>query len=1276
MSGREDAALVGTSAVKLALAVKRVLADQGDANLPLSDPIAVVGIGCRFPGGANSPDEYWQMLLNRADAIREIPPDRWDAADWYDPDPQTPGKMNTRWGAFLDDVDRFDPAFFGIAPREAVAMDPQQRLLLEITWNALWDAGIAPNEMAGSSGGVFTSVYNADYARLLLGVPDAIGPHSCAGASHAIASNRVSYLLDLHGPSVSVDAACSSSLVAVHLACQSLRTRECDMALAGGVALHLTPEHFLALAKLGMLSPDGRCHTFDDEANGFVRGEGCGVVVLKRLVDALAAGDRVRAVIRGTAVLQDGRTTVMTAPNGLAQQAVVRAALANARVAPEQITFVETHGTGTSLGDPIEVEALTEVLTGDAPCVLGSVKTNIGHLEAAAGIAGLVKAVLALEHEAIPGNLHFRKPNRHLSLESTRFVIPTEAHPWPRGATPRFAGVSGFGFGGTNAHVVLEEAPRVPAPSRARGPHLLPISARDAAALDALAHAYETLLATADDVSAICRAASVRRSHYEERIAVVGSTADELRTALRDLASGRARLGASRGGATEDAGVVFVCSGQGSQWARMGLGLFGEDAVFRAAIDECDALIRHHAGWSLVEQLEADETASQLDHTEYAQPAIVALEIALARMWASWGIVPSAVIGHSVGEIAAAHIAGALELNEAMRIVVQRGRLMERATGTGKMAAVFLSAADARTEIAPFGDRLSLAAVNGPQSVVVSGDPAAVDAIVETCRARGVGCRPLPVDYAFHSAQMDPFAAELTRTLGVVATRLATIPMISTVTGREIASSELDATYWGRNIRSTVLFGDAVDRALASGSRTFVEIGPHPVLSVSVQECIAASGYDAVALPSLRRAQDERSTLLTSLGALYTRGANVNWKAVDRGPVAVASLPAYPYQRERYWLQRVAAPTRAVPASLRPLLERRVRSPLISGAAFDVCVSLATHPFLADHAIAGSVILPITGFLEIVLEAIEEFRGAGGIVLSDVLVQTPLALTESVERSVHVVLEGSRFQVYSRAGDAWTMHASGEFSASTQSQKSNAPAIPPSPTTVDVRAHYRRAARRGAHFGAAFQTVSALSSSGNIALGTTRLDAREATTASSYAIHPALLDGCFQTVLAAVEEEEAALWVPIAIDRFEMHAHAGAELRSVVEVSTGGDGAETLAANAWITRPNGEPVATVNGLRLKRMTGDVASDESRSQYAVRWHARPRRVVPVSAARSRRWLVVGDESGLSARLRAEFEAGGQACVVASADALPSDMTSYAGVVHVLESGRRHGIGRRA
>ena len=596
------------SSAQLALAIKRLRVERPEADLVFSDPIAIVGMGCRFPGDVRSPQDYWRLLRDGIDAITKAPPDRWDAEAYFDPNPLAPGKMNSCWGGFVTGQDLFDPLLFGISPREAISIDPQQRMLLEVAWETLWDSGRAPESLAGSRTGVFVAISNSDYERLLFEDIDSIGPHACSGGYRSVASGRISFLLDLHGPSISMDTACSSSLSVVHGACQSLRSGECDLALAGGVTLHLLPGHYIGLAKLGMLAPGGRCRTFDASADGFVPSEGCGMVALKRLADALADGDRIYAVIRGSALNQDGRTNVMTAPNGLAQQAVIRAALKNAQVRPSDVTFVETHGTGTVLGDPIEVEALNEALgagsDGPQPCALGAVKTNLGHMEAAAGIAGLMKAALALEQQEIPKNLHLAELNPHISLEGTRFYLPGATTPWPRGHSARFAGVSSFGFSGTNAHVVLEESPRVqkhPEPGPEPGleitrPYLLPISARTPEALQSFARAYRSFVGESGreiPLYDICQTAARKRSHYEERVALTAASHDELCGLLDDVLEGKRCFRIARGRAAQRAaGVVFVCSGQGSQWAGMGMSLFRDEPVFRAAIEECERAIQ------------------------------------------------------------------------------------------------------------------------------------------------------------------------------------------------------------------------------------------------------------------------------------------------------------------------------------------------------------------------------------------------------------------------------------------------------------------------------------------------------------------------------------------------------------------------------------------------------------------------------------------------------------------------------------------------------------
>ncbi|WP_272419461.1 type I polyketide synthase [Polyangium jinanense] len=893
------------------------------------EPIAIIGMGCRFPGGANTPEAFFRLLEDGVDTIREVPPERW-SLEQAGPEQDAEARA-LRWGSFLDDVDRFDAAFFNISPREAESLDPQQRLLLEVSWEALERAGQMPERLMGSRTGVYIGIWALDYQQRVLALsPDQLDAYCFTGNVISTAAGRLSYVFGLQGPAVSVETACSSSLTAIHLACQSLRSGETNLALAGGVNLMLSPATTKLLSKTQALSPDGRCKSFDARANGFVRGEGCGVVVLKRLSDAERDGDPIIAVIRGSAVNQDGRSTGLTAPNVLSQQALLRQALESARVAPSDVGYVEAHGTGTSLGDPIEVEALKAVLGGPrergSSCVLGAVKTNIGHLEAAAGVAGLMKVALSMQNDRIPGNLHFRSLNPRIDLRGTSLEIAQHAMPWKAGLRPRIGGVSSFGISGTNAHVVLEEAPRNLEEQLAKDPsaYLLPLSAKTPEALLDLARSYQRTLASADGprLLDIAYTASARRSHFEHRLAVVGGSKDELAGLLGGFLRGEQPSGVVQGKATPArAKVVFVFSGQGSQWLGMGRKLYDEESAFRSVIDSCDALLTGRLGWSILDELYATEPMSRLAETQVAQPMLFAIQIALVELLRSWGIAPDAVIGHSVGEIAAAHIAGILSLDEAIRLVAIRGRIMQKATGAGKMVSVAASPDAARTFLAGYEDRISIAAVNDPNSIVLAGQTQAMDEVVARIEREGISCRPLRVNYAFHSPQMAPFAAELVERLVRVDARRATLAMYSTVLSECVEGKELDARYWGRNVRETVNLAGAVGAAIHDGYQLFLEVGPHPVLASNVDQCLAAKEAGGLAVYSMRRGQDERRALLEAIGGLYTRGCFPEWARLVPTGGRCVPLPTYPWQKKVYWIPE---PGHRAPAAPRVVAGRDV----------------------------------------------------------------------------------------------------------------------------------------------------------------------------------------------------------------------------------------------------------------------------------------------------------------------------------------------------------------
>ena len=1005
------------------------------------EPLAVIGVGCRLPGGVSGPDDYWRLLSEGRDAITEVPRDRWDADAVYDPDPEAPGKCYTRWGGFLEQVDGFDPQLFGIAPREAMEMDPQQRLLLEVSYEALEHAGQAPDRQAGTRTGVFVGICSSDYLRLSphTADPSRINAYSASGTAHSIASGRVAYALGLQGPAVSVDTACSSSLVAVHLACQSLRAGECRMALAGGVHLMLGPDNTILFCKSRMMSPTGRCHTFGAAADGFVLGEGCGVVVLKRLADAQADGDRILAVIRGTAVGQDGASGGLTVPSGPAQAAVIKDALANAGLRASDVGYVEAHGTGTTLGDPIEVRALAEALghdrPQDRPLLIGSAKTNIGHLEAAAGVSGLIKAVLSVERGLIPAHLHAAEPSPHIPWAELAVTVATERRSWPASAR-RIAGVSSFGFSGTNVHVLVEEPP-APASRGSEGErplHLMALSARTKTALHAQAGRYASHLARHPDEVATDAAftANTGRAHLLERQALVFRSGEDLRVQLAALAEGKAPGGPLAGSltGTDRPRLVFLFTGQGAQYAGMGHRLYETQPTFRRTLDLCQDILRDRLQRPLLKVMFEDGAA--LDQTAYTQPGLFALEYALAELWRSWGIEPAAVMGHSVGEYVAACVAGVFSLEDGLHLIAERGRLMQALPAGGVMAAVQADEATVRAALGRLGGGVDLAAVNAPSSLVVSGEASAVARLCEGLAASGVKSKVLSVSHAFHSSLMEPMRAEFQSVAGRVTMTAPRLPLFSNLTGQAFRAGEVpDALYWSRHVREPVRFLESLRGIHAKGYRVFLEVGPAPTLSGLATQCVPDG--EGTFLPSLRRERDDWETLLGSLGALYARGVSVDFRGFDRDyPRRTVTLPGYPFERQRYWFAptpRRVSGTAADPGA-HPLLGRRLHSPALDATVFEATLSAGDPEFVRDHRVHDMVVLPATGYLEMGLAAGRAALGPS-VVLRDVTIHEPLVLLEDEPRTVQVVVSGdaSSFRVFSQApGDeSWRLHAAGQL---------------------------------------------------------------------------------------------------------------------------------------------------------------------------------------------------------------------------------------------------------
>ena len=1255
------------------------------------EPIAIVGMGCRYPADINTPEQFWTFLRNGGDAIREVPKSRWDLDQYYDPDVDVPGKISTRWGGFVEQpIDRFDATFFGISPREARSMDPQQRMLLEVAWETLDHAGIVPGWVAGNAVGVYVGMTMQDYLMLQANRidPNQIDAYHTTGGVFNAAVGRISYLLGLNGPCLAVDTACSSSLVSVHLAVQALRNGECDLALAGGVNVMLVPEMVISMTKAHMLAPDGHCKTFDARADGFVRGEGCGMVALKRLGDAVNDGDRIFAVIRGSALNHGGSSSGFTVPNKLAQAALLRDALKNAGVQPEQLSYIETHGTGTSLGDPIEIRALAEVLhkgrTPDAPLMLGSVKTNFGHLEAGAGIIGLMKLALSVYHAEIPPHLHLETPNPYIQWDEMPMRVPTEITPWNG---TRIGGVSSFGASGTNAHVIVEAGPELQPLSEdlPEQAHLLTFSASTDAALRDYAEAYYRFLSGAEvpELRDLTYTANTRRTLFNDRLAVVGATHNEMAEALATYLNGEPRGNILSGHQAigSQYKCVFVFSGQGPQWWAMGRELMEQELTFRASIEACNVLLKQYADWSLLEELTRSEEESRLDQTAIAQPAIFALQIALVELWRSWGIVPDAVVGHSVGEIAAAHVAGVLSLEDAIRVVYHRARLMQQATGLGKMMTVDLPLEEAERLVKSYADRLTVAAINSPTSTVLSGEADALEAIEKIVSKQDIFHRMLPVNYAFHSPQMEPYRHELARELAGLQPQQAQLELISTVTGTQSDGLDYTADYWGRNIRQSVRFAPAILQLAEQGYDTFLEIAPHPVLASSIEQCLASINYPGEVLHSLRRHKDERATMLTALGGLYARsGASVNWDALYPDGGRIVSLPPYPWQRERYWVDLPAAGRRRGAAGdAGELLGQPLRSPLLQDTVFETYFEARQPTFLADHRVLGSVILSGTTYLEIATEAASAAFGTNHFTLNEFLIQSPLVLSEDEGRTVQIVVkagEPATVEIYSLQNDTWTQHAVGAIELTATEERLlpdvGLDAVRERCTQeIPVDDLYGQAAERGLEFGPAFRSLERLWMGNGEAIGLVCSLGHEA---SRYHFHPAQLDACFHPIFLLLDASSDRTYLPVSYETFRQYAQpvgpvwCHTELR-IMDVDTG-------LVDVCLWDEFGTLVAEVRGLRFKAVSA-IAANTPDWLYDIQWIAEPRNRSDHRTGSPAGWLIFDDLQGVgksvAQRLR---EAGDRVWLVTAGDRFaksgdqqwqidPENLDHYEQVIHAVQ-----------
>jgi acyl transferase domain-containing protein/acyl carrier protein/NAD(P)-dependent dehydrogenase (short-subunit alcohol dehydrogenase family) len=1242
---------------------------------PGGEPVAIVGMACRFPGAPDL-EGLWRLLLDGVDAVVEVPPERWQAEQVYDADPGVPGRAYSKWGGFIDEVDQFDRGFFRISADEALRMDPQQRLLLEVCWEALEDAGEVPARLRGSRTGVYVGISLSEYASRQLADPQRIGPYTPTGNALSVAANRLSYQFDFQGPSVAVDTACSSSLVATHLACRALRAGDCDRAVVAGVNLLLDPELTIGLCKAGMLAPDGRCRPFDERATGYVRGEGCAVALLKPLAAALADGDRVYAVIRGSAVNSDGSSNGLTAPNPAAQRAVLEAAYRDADVVPAAVHYVECHGTGTFLGDPIEARALGAVIgvgrPPGAPALIGSVKSNLGHLEAAAGIAGLLKVALALHHRQLPPSLHFTRPNPHIPFAELGLAVVTQARPWPSPSSggPWLAGVSSFGFGGSNAHVMLESAPQAaPAPAP-DGPVVLPVSARSRAGLERLLGAWAKRLRTAtpDEAAALAWTASVRRTHHRPfRVAVVAGEAAVLGERVREAATAGVPPGEpSRGAVSGAPRVAFVFPGQGSQWPGMARGLLDSDSLFASTIRRCDELLAGELDWSVEALLRGEDQQRDLADTAVAQPVIVAVQLALAAVWRALGIEPAALVGHSIGEVSAAIVAGHLEIEEGLRLAARRGRLMALPGGEGRMLATGLSREEAEDLVARDPEVLALAAANAPRATVLAGDPDALAAVLAELRGRGVFARWLPVGYAFHSPRMRAAAEALTSSLGTLTRGRPSLPLHSAVLGRRVEARELDACYWGRNVRDPVDFAAAVGALLADGADALLEVGPRAELRAPLRQLAEQQDSPRPAvLTTLDRGRDDRRSLLEAACQLYTLGCPVRWAYLWPQGGRVRSLPRHPWDHERFWLPRVEPRAAAGPAG-HALLGGRVDLAASDGPlVWEATLDLASAPWLADHRVGGAVLLPASAYVELALAAA---RGAGfqepvaveGLTLhralplerGPVVVQTTLSAADGDVRTLRVHSRSA-----STVDGSWTLHASGRLRPAPR-ERPAAPDLAGAAVRcleqLPAPLFYQLLAAQGLGYGPAFRGVQEVWRGDGEALGI--VDAPRGGGPEGVA----LLDAALQLVGAAAGlapgvEAGGGPFVPSAIGAVRRWPAPASPTRAHVRTTSAGDG--QVRADLVLLDPEGLPCLEVEGLELRRLgspprpAAGQAAAATLHLYEPRWRERP---LPPAAASDRprqgRWLVLTDQGGLGHRLLQELEALGldvAACVPGAA-----------------------------
>jgi acyl transferase domain-containing protein len=1261
------------------------------------EPIAIIGIGCRYPGISNVM-EFWQTLIDGREVVGPYPGGRFAELDrMFEEVRRKPGRAFTDRGGFFADIAGFDAQFFEISPRESVYVDPQHRLLLEVSWQALEDAGQVREAYQGSSTGVYAGLWTSEYENRMYESSTKRDLYSLTGCGRASASGRVSFTLGLQGPSITVDTACSSSLVAVHMACQALWAREVEMALAGGANAMLGPEIFELFTQARMLSPDGHCKFGDASADGFVRSEGAGMVVLKRLSQAIANKDPIYALIRGTAVNNDGHTSGFLTPSDAGQQQMLQAAWKSAGVDPRDIQYVEMHGTGTSVGDPIEIGSIGAALVErgiSRKCLIGSAKTNLGHTESAAGVTGLIKAALAVHHSMVPPSLHCTVLNPKVPWDMLPVRIATKAVDLSGSSRPLIVGVNSFGLSGTNAHVVLDEMDRAEGlPSQGNGPYLLPISAKTPEALQALLWAHlEALRSGGEDypVADVCYTAGARRTHHEQRAAIVAKDLAELELNLAAAIAGEEAEGIATGRiGSDDHRIVFVAPGQGSQWLGMARELFDGNPVFRRVFEECDAAIADETGWRLSSRLLGEDADLHIGSIDVIQPALFTMSVALAAVWRAWGIEPDVVVGHSMGEVAAAHIAGILSLEDAVSVICRRSRLMKTLRSAGSMATVELPLHEVEL-LLQSREGISVGASNGPHTTVVSGDSTSVEALLKELEEKEIYCRLIKVDVASHSAQVDPILEELFTSLAEIRPQPAKIPMLSTVAGVYADCGNgngvaMDARYWVENLRRSVLFAPAIQALSSSGHDTFIELSPHPILLPSIEASAREIDPRAVAVASLRREKPERATLLAGLSDLYVGGRKIAWKKLYPEDARCVSLPQYPFQRERCWPEP-ADPEKQklarVSSKADPLLGRSFESSLQPGALlWDVELDIAELPYLNDHRVLRSAVFPASAHVVMALAAARAARPGQEFELHDTHFVNAVYLPDKGRKILQLALipEGNdrfRFELRGhveqaegegeeKGSVAWTLYSSGIIGAvglesiaaagiSIEELKDRCP------IQCTSEEQYEKTMKSGLNYGPAFQLMEEAWLGDGECLCRVRCDVEDA---NRYVIHPALLDACFQGMVHVKPEQDVSqredTYLPVSIERVRLYRAIPADryIYAHVALLTDGSAEGRLRANLCILDADGNALADITGMELMRVTRETLQGSARPLYKLEWIETTRQtnapekaetaMALLSRVTGENWIIFADDTGIAQTMKVSLAAAGGRCTLVRA-----------------------------